>query len=75
MDEILCLYLVAPKGFEEMTAVIIAPNARSAKDKMSSKPEVKELIDMGVKLVAVNITAGLAIQGYNITVSKTGMFH
>ena len=75
MEEALQLFLVAPKGYEEMTSVIVAPTEREARDKVSLKPPIKELLDQGVELTSVNITAGMAMQGCNVDVSKAGMFH
>lgn len=75
MEEALQMFLVAPKGYEEMTSVIVAPTEQEARDKVSMNPSIKELLDQGVKLTSVNITVGMAMQGYNVDISKAGMFH
>lgn len=75
LNEGLSLFLVAPEGFEEMTSVIIATDKADARTKMKSRKAIKELTDMGVRLRVVDVSIGLAAQGYNLEITKTGMFH
>lgn len=75
MEEMLLLYLLSPKGYEQLASVVAAPTEEIARAKYSSIPEVEELCDMGVPILSLNITRGLAVQGYNVQVFKSGMFH
>jgi hypothetical protein len=73
--EMLLLFLIAPKGYEQLSSVVAAPTEEIARLKAISNPQIKELTDMGAELISVNITSGLATQGYNVEVFKSGMFH
>jgi hypothetical protein len=73
--KMLLLYLIAPKGYEQLSSVVAAPDEEIARQKAYSNPAIQELVDMGAELISVNITSGLATQGYSVEVFKSGMFH
>jgi hypothetical protein len=75
MNEMLFLFLVAPKGYEQLTSVVVAPSKEIASSKAMTNPAIKELTDMDVELTVVNVSSGMAVQGYNVNITKSGMFH
>jgi hypothetical protein len=75
MNEMLFLFLVAPKGYEQLTSVVVAPSKEIAGSKAMTNPAIKELTDMDVELTVVNVSSGMAVQGYNVNITKSGMFH
>ena len=73
--ENLNLYLVAPKGYEERSSVVVATSKEEAKEKAMRHPAIKEITDAGGKLTVLDISQGLAAQGYVINVTRIGMYH
>lgn len=73
--ENLNLYLVAPKGYEERSSVVVATSKEEAKEKAMRHPAIKEITDAGGKLAILDISQGLAVQGYAINVTRIGMYH
>lgn len=74
-DEILNMYLLAPKGYEQLATIVVAPTEEISIKRYTEQENIKELVDMGADVVVVNITEKLAIQGYSVLISKVGMFH
>ncbi len=73
--EVLQLFIIYPQGYESITTVIPAESKEVARQKAMSHPPIKELIGMGAKLMCVNVNDMMAMQGYNIEVSRVRVFH
>lgn len=69
------MYLVAPRGYEERASVVVAIDEEQARKKAYNHPAVKEVIDGGASWTTLDLTERLRKQGFNIDVSRVGMFH
>lgn len=73
--ETIQLYFVSPAGYEQFGSIVPAPSSEIALTVAYEYPSIKELVDMGAELSAVNVSHALLKKGYSVLVSKVGMFH
>lgn len=71
----LLVFLVAPKGKEHLTTVVLAANESRAKAKVLNNPAMDSLEGDPSTLIVLNITDHFLKQGYDIAVSKISMYH
>lgn len=73
--EDLDLFLISPKGSEDKSSIVVADNVNSAKEKALSHPEILEAYEAGVNVSILNMSHQLRKMGYNIDISKMGIYH
>ncbi|WIT25982.1 hypothetical protein [Bacillus phage SPO1L1] len=72
----LSLYAVIPVGHEIHTCIVPALSRDSAKSIATEKKEaIKALVKNGCVLKCVDLSVALLTQGYNIEVTRVGMYH
>lgn len=72
----LSLYAVIPVGHEVHTCIVPALSKESAKTIATEKKEpIKSLVESGCILRCIDLSIALLTQGYNIEVTRVGMYH
>ncbi|APZ82289.1 hypothetical protein Goe2_c04900 [Bacillus phage vB_BsuM-Goe2] len=72
----LSLYAIIPVGHEIHTCIVPAPSRQEAKSIATEKKDtIKTLVEGGCVLRCIDLSVALLTQGYNIEVTRVGMYH
>lgn len=70
------LYAVIPVGHEVHTCIVPASSKELAKSIATEKREViKTLVKSGCILRCIDLSVALLTQGYNVEITRVGMYH
>jgi len=76
MKDDLSLWLVVPKGHEDLTQILIASDVVESRQKALRQEEVRNIVDVGnVPLISKNMTAVFAALGYELIIVRKDILH
>ena len=75
MNSNLCLYMVAPIGYEHLVSTVIASSPEQAVEKAKQLESIRRVLETGVDATVLNLTEHFSKRGYDITITHRGMYH
>lgn len=72
-DEVIySLYLICLEGHEDKSSIVVATSSQEARDKVLRHPKIKGL---GAELTVRDISRQIHNLGFDIDISKKGLYH